>query len=175
MSSLKKIAVESTAEIAEKVFDLDPNPTDFSDIPRYLATFILKTLGELIATGIASRHLLGFAKSLLLRKDVRLHFISLNFYKQKISQRAWFKKLMDLLEKDTKLCFDALMSDMTLEKAKAASKKDRDNLSGLDIQEDKKNLGSSLTYGEIDYVSFFRILYRFGGHFKCKKFYDLGR
>jgi poly(3-hydroxybutyrate) depolymerase len=168
-----KIVLETTADIAD-VFGIDKNMPDFSDIPRYLATFVFKTLGELIAADIASRHLLGFAKSLLLRKDVRLHFISLNLYKQKISRRTWFKKLLDLLEKDTKLCFDTLMADMTLEKAKEASRKDRDNLDGLHIKEAEKNLGSSLTYGEIDYVSFFRILYRFGNHFKYKKFYDLG-
>ena len=136
-----KIVLETTADIAD-VFGIDKNMPDFSDIPRYLATFVFKTLGELIAADIASRHLLGFAKSLLLRKDVRLHFISLNLYKQKISRRTWFKKLLDLLEKDTKLCFDTLMADMTLEKAKEASRKDRDNLDGLHIKEAEKNLGS---------------------------------
>ena len=125
---------------------------------------ILKVCGKFVKAGVMSRNAAGFVKNLLFRGDVRLGFISRRFMEGKINELQLYEQMQDVIEEETNLLFDGVFENCTLQDAKQLSREERtrDNLQT-----------TSLTYGEIDYRSFFKIMKRLG---PCRDltFYDLG-
>ncbi len=126
---------------------------------------VLKEVARFVKAGVLSRNAGGFVKNLLFRGDVRLSFIARRFMNNKINELQLYEQLHDLIQVESNVLFDRVFERCTLADAKLLSREERTNKDLLTT--------SSLTYGEIDYGSFYKIMKRLG---PCRdlKFYDLG-
>ena len=116
---------------------------------------------------LLSRNSAGFVKVLMLRGDARLQFVTKRFLDERISRGDFLSQILELVERESKLVFDAVFESCTLHSAKQASREERE------AKFKGNTMGSSLTYGEIDFRSFGIILQRFTST-RGKIFYDLG-
>jgi predicted esterase/SAM-dependent methyltransferase len=140
---------------------------DVEDSVRGDSVFLLKQLAGFVNEDLLSRNSAGFVKILMLRNDVRLNFVTKRYMEDRIDRAEFLNQLLELIERESKLIFDEVFVNCTLHDAKLASRQERE-------QEWKgAAVGTSLTYGEIDFRSFGLILQRFTGT-KGKTFYDLG-
>ena len=134
---------------------------------RQEAAFLLQALGSFVNEDILSRNSAGFIKILMLRADARLQFVTRRFMNERITRSEFFTQLLELIERESKLVFDAVFENCTLHSAKVASREERK------ASYNNSTMGTSLTYGEIDFRSFGGILQRFTST-RGKIFYDLG-
>ena len=134
---------------------------------RVEAAFLLKALCLFVSEDVLSRNSAGFIKILMLRGDARLDFVTRRFMEERITRSAFLTQLLELIERESKLVFDAVFQNCTLHSAKLASREERD------ANYKNSMVGTSLTYGEIDFRSFCTILQRFTST-RGKIFYDLG-
>ena len=124
-------------------------------------------LQKFAAHGILARNSAGFIKELLLRGDVRLlHFVKRCRSENKDTLVQLYEHFQELIENESSKVFNAVYKDLTLQQAKVLSRNERNTNKELEKT-------TSLTYGEIDYSSFYKILRRLGPC-KGKKFIDLG-
>lgn len=127
--------------------------------------------------GIVSRKMMGILKNQLIRGDENLNFIFNQFEtKELYSLERFLNQLNGFLEKEIEHTYNQLYSECSLQDAKAMSKQDRKNavlstpassvVIGDDVVSGNPQLPSqavnrhemSLTYGEIEYKSFYDIL-----------------
>jgi hypothetical protein len=129
---------------------------------------VLSALGELNKAAIISRNASGFVKELLLNGDVRLLHAATKYQDGREDLRQFFEHLHELIEVESSKLIKGVYdhSSVTLHHAKSLSQNERRTNQDLDIS-------TSLTYGEIDTSSFYKILRRLG---PCtgQRFYDLG-
>jgi len=131
------------------------------------ARHILSIVQRFVQHGILARNSAGFIKELLLRGDVRLsHFVKRCYNEGKDTLVQLHEHFQELIENESSKVFNSVYKDLTLQQAKMLSRNERNTTKELDIT-------TSLTYGEIDYSSFYKILRRLG---PCegKTFIDLG-
>lgn len=141
--------------------------TEDADSERDNCTFLLKSLSHFMSEDLLSRNSGGFVKVLMLREDARLQFVTKRFRSGTIDKIQFLTQLLELVEKESKLIFDAVFANCSLHDAKLASRQERDT------EWKGAAVGTSLTYGEIDFKSFQTILQRFSST-RGKTFYDLG-
>lgn len=137
------------------------------DDERYDTKYLLHSLSAFMSEDLISRNSAGFVKVLMLRGDARLQFVTKRFKSGNINRMQFLAQLLELVEKESKLVFDAVFANCSLHDAKLASRQEREtDWKGASV-------GTSLTYGEIDFKSFFLILQRFSST-RGRTFYDLG-
>ena len=134
---------------------------------REESAFLLKELSQFVGEDLLSRNSAGFVKVLMLREDARLQFVVKRYRSGNIDRIQFLTQLLELIERESKLIFDAVFANCSLHDAKVASRNERES------NWKSAAVGTSLTYGEIDFGSFQNILQRFSST-RGKTFYDLG-
>ena len=109
---------------------------------------------------------LGLLKEALFAKDERLSFILRRYLKQSIDLQTASKHVDEFLANFSGNILNKIFKNCSLQKAKAISNEERGMLNTKE---------KSLTYGEIDFASFYKVL-RDIPHWARKRgvFYDLG-
>lgn len=137
------------------------------DFRREPTALILSIASKLCQQHVLSRNGSGFLKSMLFRGDERLLFITHRFIDKKITVVQLLNEIKELCIREAQHLFDHLFSLCSLEEGKKLSNNER---------KEKKLSQGSLTYGEIDFVSFCTILRKVccGNNVSQKVFIDLG-
>ena len=100
--------------------------TEDADSERDNCTFLLKSLSDFMSEDLLSRNSGGFVKVLMLREDARLQFVTKRFRSGTIDKIQFLNQLLELVEKESKLIFDAVFANCSLHDAKLASRQERE-------------------------------------------------
>ncbi len=126
----------------------------------------LLLIAKFVQEDLLSRNTAGFIKELLLRSDTRFLHYTDRFNSGRDSLAKYLENLHVLAEGEACKIFSMVFSELPLQKAKSLSRAERSTNKDLPVT-------TSLTYGEIDFSSFYKILRRLGPC-RNKIFYDLG-
>ena len=101
-------------------------------------------------------------KELALRRDPRLANLLSTFELKESGDSSFIEQLHELILKESESIYSDLFCDTSLEVGKSLSKKEREQKS---LSNEK-----SLIYGEVDYISFYRILRKINANPVCYHF-----
>ena len=94
---------------------------------REESAFLLKELSQFVGEDLLSRNSAGFVKVLMLREDARLQFVVKRYRSGNIDRIQFLTQLLELIERESKLIFDAVFANCSLHDAKVASRNERES------------------------------------------------